>query len=95
MYDVQRITVLGVLAAVVVPEPDTACPVCWNAEQPAWLRSLRAVLGHRPKRPALQILLRSALGGAERSWYERHREKWETTGSVLELERMIRHIWLE
>lgn len=92
MFEIHLIA--GVIASA-IPEPDTSCPVCWNAEQSFWLRNVRAALGHRPRRPTLQMLLRSALGGAEKSWYERHRDKYEATGDVLELERMTRHIWLE
>jgi hypothetical protein len=76
----------------------TDCPTCKRAEMRPVERLVNGVIDLlRPPAGAdwtgalLRIQL-AMLGGRERTWYEKHRERWEETGELAELERMNRHV---
>jgi hypothetical protein len=86
---------LVTVTVLVMPEPDTACPDCWRAEQPAWLRNARMIMGlTRPSRSFFDsAVLLAAMGVRPKTWYQRHREDWERLGGQpVHLERMLRHV---
>lgn len=74
------------IAAIVTPEPDTKCPTCWLVEANTFHRFWR----HLPSSSMISVLC-SALGSPA-TWYERHRSTYVSTGSQIELERMLRHV---
>lgn len=88
------------VTALVLPEqaePDTDCPECWDAEAP-WALRVRDALGFQ-RRPGpfagIGETMAIMMGAEPRTWYDRHREKWEATGDQRELVRMARHVTLD
>ena len=79
--------------------PDTECPECWRAEASTLQRAMRALgdLIDRPTGSAAVIAafgrsMAAALGGHERTWYDRHRAAFIASGDRAELDRMARHV---
>ena len=78
------------------------CPECEDFElrqrSLLWWGFNRAMAVMLPRpRPSVfegtAAIWRAALGAPpEPTWYERHRQRWEETGDVIELERMARHV---
>jgi hypothetical protein len=75
----------------------TDCPDCrWAEAKPSDRLILAAIAIWKQHRAGpfdgIAGVLRAGLGHRERTWYEKHRDRWVFTGNEAELARMLRHV---
>lgn len=90
------LTLVAVLVAGKVAEPDTDCRDCWQAEA-SFIANARdqfgmSQTGAQARIGSFSTIISIAMGGTEPSWYERHRDDWARTGDEKHLKRMLRHV---
>jgi hypothetical protein len=75
-----------VFKSLYAPPPDTDCYECWLREASMWHR----MRGCQP--PGLHLMTRALMGVSE---YQQHRNNYVSTGDLIELDRMTRHVRID
>ena len=76
--------------------PNTECELCWWAEATLWQKLVRRIDESQGLSSYCRLISDSMYsiitGKPRKTWEERHKELWVTTGDLTELIRMERHI---